>query len=186
MFSIKRGDHPMIKDALKLILGVSVLIMFSYKAMAFELKSEAFTDGGYIPKKYTCDDMDISPPLKWSEPPEGTQSLALVCDDPDAPMGTWVHWVLYGLSPEIRELPEGIPKSNNTNVGGGRQGMNDFGRIGYGGPCPPWGSAHRYFFKLYALDAIPDLPPGATKQELMRAIKDHIIEEARLIGLYRR
>nr|HID59301.1 YbhB/YbcL family Raf kinase inhibitor-like protein [Desulfobacterales bacterium] len=153
--------------------------------MAFELKSQAFRDGEYIPKKYTCDGQDISVPLKWSEPPAGTRNLALVCDDPDAPTGIWVHWVLYGLSPDIRELPEGIPK-NERSFGGSKQGRNDFGRIGYGGPCPPWGSTHRYVFKLYALDEAPDLAPGATKKDLMRAIKDHIIQEARIMGLYKR
>ena len=153
--------------------------------MAFELKSTAFENGGFIPKKYTCDGSDVSPPLSWTDPPEGTKSLALICDDPDAPMGTWVHWVLFGVPPETRELPEGVP-TEKTLSWGGKQGRNDFGRIGYGGPCPPRGPAHRYFFRLYALDTEPDLSPGATKRELLRAIEGHILAEAELIGRYGR
>ncbi len=153
--------------------------------MAFELKSTAFENGGFIPKKYTCDGPDVSPPLSWTDPPEETRSLALICDDPDAPMGTWVHWVLFGVPPEIRELPEGVP-TEKTLPWGGKQGRNDFGRIGYGGPCPPRGPAHRYFFRLYALDIEPDLSPGATKRELLRAIEGHILAETELMGRYGR
>lgn len=153
--------------------------------MAFEIKSSAFQHEGDIPRKYTCDGADVSPPLNWTSPPRGTKSLALICDDPDAPVGTWVHWVLFGLPPETRELPEGIP-TDKVIPNGGKQGINDFGNIGYGGPCPPPGPAHRYFFKLYALDAEPDLKPGATKKELVKAMDKHILAQAELMGRYRR
>jgi len=153
--------------------------------MAFELKSAAFENGGHIPKKYTCDGPDVSPPLSWTEPPKGTKSLALICEDPDAPMGTWAHWVLFGVPPETRELPERVP-TQKTLSWGGKQGRNDFGRLGYGGPCPPRGPAHRYFFRLYALDAEPDLRLEATKGELLRAIEGHVIAQAELMGRYGR
>jgi len=154
-------------------------------AMKLDLTSAAFQEGGDIPQKHTCDGPDLSPPLAWNTPPAGTQSLALICDDPDAPVGTWVHWVIYDLPPETTALPEGIPPDEQLS-GGGRQGVNDFGKIGYGGPCPPKGPAHRYFFKLYALDAQLDLPPGATKQDLLRAMEGHILAEGQLMGRYRR
>ena len=155
------------------------------KVMAFELKSAAFTSGSNIPKKFTCDGPDVSPALSWSKPPAGTQSLALIMDDPDAPVGTWVHWVLYDLPASTRELAEGVPKDQELKSGA-RQGRNDFRRIGYGGPCPPPGKPHRYFFKLYALDAKANLKPGATKQELERAFEGHILAQAELIGRYGR
>jgi len=153
--------------------------------MEFILTSSAFEPGGTIPKLYTCDGPDVSPPLRWTDPPPWTRSLALICDDPDAPVGTWVHWVLYSLPHEIRELPEGVPPQP-TLPGGGKQGRNDFRKIGYGGPCPPRGPAHRYFFRLYALDADPGLEPGATKQELLKAMTNHILAQAELMGRYRR
>lgn len=153
--------------------------------MAFEIKSSAFQHEGYIPRKYTCDGADVSPPLNWTSPPRGTKSLALICDDPDAPVGTWVHWVLFGLPPETQELPEEIP-TDKVVPNGGKQGINDFGNIGYGGPCPPPGPAHRYFFKLYILDAEPDLKAGATKKELLKAMDKHILAQAELMGRYRR
>ncbi len=153
--------------------------------MALKLTSTAFTPGGSIPKKFTCDGPDVSPALAWTDAPAGTQSLSLIMDDPDAPAGTWVHWVLYDLPANTRELPEGVPKDNQLS-NGARQGRNDFGRIGYGGPCPPPGPAHRYFFKLYALDAKTSLKAGATKAELERAMKGHILAQAELIGRYQR
>lgn len=153
--------------------------------MAFELRSAAFTHGGSIAKKHTCDGPDVSPALSWSEPPAGTQSISLIMDDPDAPAGTWVHWVLYDLSPTARELPENLPKEGELKDRS-RQGRNDFGRLGYGGPCPPRGPAHRYFFKLYALDAKTNLSPGATKADLERAMRGHIRAQAELMGLYKR
>ncbi len=119
--------------------------------MSIELTSTAFQKGETIPKQYTGDGADQSPPLRWSEPPSGTKSIALICDDPDAPRGTWVHWVLFNLPPQTRELEEGVP-TTATLGNGAKQGKNDFGNIGYGGPAPPKGKPHRYFFKLYALD----------------------------------
>ncbi len=152
--------------------------------MDIKVTSPAFDEGGLIPSKYTCDGWDISPPLRWEGVPEGTQTIALICDDPDAPMGTWVHWVLFNLPGDTRELPEAVP-TDETLPSGAVQGKSDFGRIGYGGPCPPSGT-HRYFFKLYALDTKLDLEPGATKAYLLDAIEGHIIAQGQLIGKYRR
>ncbi len=153
-------------------------------AMKLEIKSAAFEEGGSIPRKYTCDGADVSPPLSWTRPPEGTKSMVLISDDPDAPVGTWVHWVLYGLSPDTLELPEGVPGDKEV-LGGARQGTSDFGRIGYGGPCPP-GGTHRYYFKLYAVDFEPALGAGATKKEVLKAIEGHILAEGQLMGRYSR
>ncbi len=149
-----------------------------------KIKSLAFQEGGKIPRKYTCDDKDVSPPLFWEDIPEDTKSLALICDDPDAPMGTWVHWVIYDLDPAINELPENVPMTEILD-NGGIQGRNDFRRIGYGGPCPP-GGIHRYYFKLYALNIKLDLGPGLTKSELLRAMEGHILDECQLMGKYSR
>lgn len=153
--------------------------------MAFELESTAFQPGGDIPKKFTCDGPDVSPALSWNDPPGAAQSFALIADDPDAPVGTWVHWVLYDLPGSARELPEGVPKEGELK-GGGRQGTNDFRKIGYGGPCPPKGKPHRYFFKLYALDAKLNLKAGATKADVEGAMKGHILAHAEMIGRYGR
>lgn len=150
-----------------------------------DLKSSAFQKGADIPRKYTCDGTDLSPPLTWESPPSGSKSFALIVDDPDAPVGTWVHWVLYDLPQETKELSEGVPASD-TLPNGAKQGVNDFRKIGYGGPCPPPGPAHRYFFKLYALDTQMNLKPRATKQRLVDAMKGHILAEAELIGRYKR
>lgn len=153
--------------------------------MAMEIKSSAFQNGADIPRKYTCDGSDVSPPLTWENPPSGTKGFALIADDPDAPAGTWVHWVIYDLPANTKELAEGA-KPNETLASGAKQGINDFRRIGYGGPCPPRGPAHRYFFKLYALDAQTNLKPRATKQQLLDAMKGHILAEAQLMGRYKR
>ena len=150
-----------------------------------QLTSTAFTEGAAIPANYTCDATNVSPPLKWSGVPAGAKSLALVVDDPDAPSGTWVHWVLCDLPPAVTELPEDLPKSQYV-AGGAKQGLNDFRHLGYGGPCPPSGKPHRYFFKLYALDALLDLKPGATKKDLERAMEKHILAQAQLMGTYQR
>ena len=152
--------------------------------MVFELTSPAFAAGEPIPPRYTCDGDDVSPPLAWSDPPPGTQSLALICDDPDAPVGTWVHWVLYDLPADARELPEAVPADAEL-PGGGRQGNNSWPRLGYGGPCPPSGS-HRYFFKLYALDTVLDLDAGASKKQVLGAMEGHVLAEAELMGVYSR
>ncbi len=153
--------------------------------MSFELKSGAFQANQTIPKKHTCEGPDVSPELEWSEVPAGTASLALIVDDPDAPAGTWVHWVIYDLPPALRQLKEGVPASE-TSEDGAKQGVNDFRRVGYGGPCPPPGSPHRYFFKLYALDQKLGLKSRATKQQVVEAMKGHILAEAQLVGLYKR
>jgi hypothetical protein len=149
-----------------------------------EIKSSAFGSGEMIPVKYTCDGADFSPPLEWTAGPAGTRSFALICDDPDAPMGTWVHWVVCDIPATALMLAEGITREKEL-PGGGTQGVNDFRRIGYGGPCPP-GGTHRYYFKLYALDAVLGLKPGITKDQLLKAMKGHILAEAQLMGTYRR
>jgi Raf kinase inhibitor-like YbhB/YbcL family protein len=150
-----------------------------------KLTSDAFADGQPIPKKYTCDGADVSPALQWSGAPAGTKSFALICDDPDAPMGTWVHWVLYGLPAATDRLPEKTP-ADDTLPNGARQGLSDFKRTGYGGPCPPPGKPHHYHFKLYALSIEITLKPRATKQDLLKAMKGHILAEAWLTGVYQR
>ncbi|WP_376793287.1 YbhB/YbcL family Raf kinase inhibitor-like protein [Thermoflexus sp.] len=149
------------------------------------LRSPAFAEGETIPREYTCDGADRSPPLRWDPPPPGTRSLALVMDDPDAPGGRFVHWTLYGIPPERTELPEGLP-AHPALEGIGRQGRNDFRRIGYGGPCPPPGPPHRYRFTLYALDIPPELPPGASPTDVERALEGHILAVGRLTGRYGR
>ena len=149
-----------------------------------ELKSSSFKEGEMIPQNYTCDAQDVSPALEWSAAPENTISFALICDDPDAPMGTWVHWVYYDIPSETSSLPEDVG-SQEKPAGGGTQGISDFGRIGYGGPCPP-GGTHRYYFKLYALDIMLDLLPGADKNTLLKKMEGHILDQAELMGRYRR
>jgi Raf kinase inhibitor-like YbhB/YbcL family protein len=153
--------------------------------MKIELSSIAFGEGANIPKLYTGDGKDISPPLRWLEPPQGTKSFVLICEDPDAPRKTWVHWVLYNIPASQRELQEGIPAQEEL-PSGAKQGKNDFGKIGYGGPAPPPGKPHRYFFKLYALDTQLDLPPGATKDQVVTTMKGHVLAEGQLMGRYGR
>jgi len=153
--------------------------------MAFTLTSSVFKEGAPIPAKHTCDGADVSPPLAWSGAPAGAAGFALIMDDPDAPGGTWVHWVLYDLSARSSALPENVAKTE-TVKDGTVQGRSDFRRPGYGGPCPPPGKAHRYFFKLYALDAPLGLKPGATKQEVERAMQGHVLATAQLMGTYAR
>ncbi len=149
-----------------------------------EIKSTAFKEGMNIPPRHTCDNLDLSPQLAWSSVPNGIKSFALICDDPDAPAGTWVHWVLYNIPGDIRELHENQPKTD-VLTNGARQGKNDFGKIGYGGPCPP-GGTHRYYFKLYALDTELEARPGMTKKELLKAMEGHMLEECQLMGRYKR
>ena len=153
--------------------------------MAFSLSSQNFENGSDIPKKFTCDGEDVSPELSWEGPPAGTKSFALIADDPDAPSGTWTHWVAYDLPATLRQLPEAVPKQA-AEPGGGAQGINDFGKTGYGGPCPPPGKPHRYFFKLYALDTKLDLKSGAARQQLERAMEGHVLGQAELMGTYKR
>ena len=153
----------------------------------FELRSEAFEDGGIIPVEYTCDGRDVSPPLEWGAPPSGTRSLALIMYDPDAPAGTFVHWVLYNIPAGVTRLPKGLP-GEPVLEGYGLQGRNDFGRIGYGGPCPPrWHGEHRYYFALHALsvDNI-GLGPGATADRVLEAIRGRVVGHAIMMGRYSR
>jgi len=154
-------------------------------AMALTLTSTAFQAGAEIPSRHTCEGKDRSPALNWTGAPAGTKSYALIADDPDAPVGTWVHWVVYDLPADATELAEGLPTSDIL-PGGGKQGKNDFRKIGYGGPCPPPGKPHRYFFKLYALDAPTNLKPRATKADVLAAIEGHVLAQAELMGTYRR
>lgn len=143
------------------------------------ITSPAFLNNSKIPSKYTCDGENISPPLEFLDLPLQTRSLVLIVDDPDAPSKTWAHWVVYNIDPRVKEVKE------NTVPQGGELGTTDFGRPGYGGPCPPSGT-HRYFFKLYALNAILDLPEGLNKQQILERMKDNILDQAQLIGLYSR
>ncbi len=148
------------------------------------LSSTSF-QGDRIPARFTCDGAGGSPQLAWSEPPAGTASFALIVTDPDAPGRTFIHWVLYDLPGSARELPEALPGQGEL-AGGGRQGRNDFGDIGYGGPCPPGHSTHHYVFTLYALDTTLNLPVGATRAQVEAAMQGHILARGELVGLYNR
>ena len=153
--------------------------------MALTLSSSAFRDGEKIPRRYTGDGEDVSPPLHWDGVPEEAKALVLICDDPDAPAGTWDHWILYDIAPQITDLEEGIPPGEIV-AGVGMQGRNDFGNLGYGGPAPPRGKAHRYFFRLYAVAAATGLRPGARKEEVLGEIRRHTLDRTELVGLYQR
>lgn len=147
--------------------------------VSLTITSPAFALDQPIPAKFTCDGDDISPPLRWDRPPRGAQSLTLIMDDPDAPVGTWVHWVVFNLPPDVPGLPENaieLPEGSGT-------GQNSWGRLGYGGPCPP-SDTHRYFFKLYALDTRLDVPDGASKEQLLKLMDGHILAQAELMGTY--
>ncbi len=151
------------------------------------ISAEAFRDGDMIPAEYTCDGKDVSPVLSWSGIPQGTKSITLIMDDPDAPRGTFVHWVLYNIPAEAQKLPKAI-QGKETLSDGSRHGSTDFGKgtVGYGGPCPPPGKPHRYYFRIYALDAKLDLPPGASRSEVEKAMKGHILAKGELMGKYGR
>lgn len=152
--------------------------------MSLELKSDAFASGQSIPAKYACTGKNISPALTWNEPPAGTQSFALIMDDPDAPGGTWVHWMLFNIPADTRGLQEDLPLTGkNVDPNAIYVGKNSWGDTGYGGPCPPSGT-HRYYFRLYALDGTLSLLPGATKQELLREMKDHVLAQGELMGTF--
>ncbi len=173
-------------------VGLSVYVLAGVSATArgdeegtMRLTSPEFKQNEIIPSRFTCEAEDISPPLQWTNPPPGTKSFALISDDPDAPGGTWVHWVVWNIPADARELPKAVAKDPELS-NGIRQGITDFDRPGYGGPCPPPGNPHRYFFKLYALDTVLPLPPGARKENLEEAMKGHILAQAELIGLYKR
>jgi len=151
----------------------------------FQLESSAFKEGATIPKQFSCSGENISPALRWTAPPPGTRSFVLIVDDPDAPGGVWTHWVVYNLPALVREIPENVPKQDDI-PGGGLQGRNSFGKVGYGGPCPPPGKAHRYFFHLYALDTVLSLKAGAGKQDVLNAAKGHIRARTELMGRFGR
>jgi Raf kinase inhibitor-like YbhB/YbcL family protein len=149
-----------------------------------KLLSSAFQHEGMIPDKFSCKGQDISPPLKWENAPAGSKSFVLICDDPDAPMGTWDHWLLFNIPASVTELQEGVPAQAEL-PNGARHGKNSWGRMDYGGPCPP-GGTHRYFFKFYALDTLLDLEPGVSKKELMNAMQGHILDQTQLMGKFKR
>ena len=152
---------------------------------SLRITSDAFEDGKPIPQEFTCDGADRSPPLHWDGAPEKSKALALVVDDPDAPSGNWNHWLIYNMPPATRALGAGVAATAALGDGS-RQGTNDFGRIGYGGPCPPPGSKHRYVFKLYALSAPLELEPGAKRDAVMKAVKEKTLAEAQVVGRYGR
>jgi hypothetical protein len=154
-------------------------------AMTLLITSTAFKEGQPIPSRHTCTENDLSPALAWIGAPPGTMSFALVCDDPDAPMGTWVHWVIFNLPADSTGLPEGVLASSRLPMGA-VQGRNSWKKIGYGGPCPPPGKPHRYFFKLYALDTVLALDSNATSGNVQKAMKGHVLAEGQLMGTYKR
>ena len=153
--------------------------------MPFSLSSNAFKDGERIPAEYTCDGINSSPPLKWGEPPAASVSFALIVDDPDAPAGTFTHWVLFNIPAGIRRLDPGVPNHERLE-NGALQGKTDFGTVGYGGPCPPRGPVHHYRFTFYALDRALDLKPGVSKTQLLESMKSRILQQCQLTGLYQR
>lgn len=152
------------------------------KNMNIKITSNSFNEGEMIPARYTCDDINVSPHIAWGEIPKGTKSIALICEDPDAPAGVWVHWVIFNIPPDVKELKENLPK-DKVFSNGMLQGTGDFRKIGYSGPCPP-GGTHRYFFKIYALDKILELGSGATKAQLLKSMEGHILDEGQLMGKY--
>jgi Raf kinase inhibitor-like YbhB/YbcL family protein len=152
--------------------------------MSLEVTSDVFVNGQAIPAKYACTGRNISPPLAWNDPPPGTQSFALIMDDPDAPMGTWVHWVLYNIPADARGLPEDLPVTGkNIDLNAIFVGKNSSGKVGYDGPCPPSGT-HRYYFRLYALDTLISLLPGATKEQVLKEMDGHILAQGELMGTF--
>lgn len=153
--------------------------------MSLVLETKAFPKGGEIPSKFTCSGENISPALSWSGAPGGTKAFALIVEDPDAPSGIFTHWVVYDLPAEAHQLPENVSQADELS-GGGRQGRNDFRRTGYGGPCPPPGKPHRYFFRLYALNSALNLPAGASKREVESAMRGHVLAQAELMGKFAR
>jgi Raf kinase inhibitor-like YbhB/YbcL family protein len=181
------SGFPLLALAITIVLAtlISSAQTQGESSMAFAISSTSFLNGADLPKKFTCDGADVSPEFSWKEPPSGTQAFALIADDPDAPAGTWTHWVLYDIPASVTSLSEGMSKVDEL-PGGERQGRNDFHKIGYNGPCPPPGKPHRYFFKLYALKAKLDLKPGASKQELEQAIEGRTLGMAQWMGKYQR
>lgn len=152
--------------------------------MNIKIASSAFKEGEFIPAKYTCDGENISPPLRWENVPVNAKSIVLISDDPDAPAGIWVHWVVFNIPAQVKELQENVPAKKILD-NGAKQGLNNFRKIGYGGPCPPSGT-HRYFFKIYALDTELQLNPGATKTQVLKAMENHVLGQGQLMGKYKR
>jgi Raf kinase inhibitor-like YbhB/YbcL family protein len=184
-WEMKRKLFPitLIGAALALVLATTGSLMAPPNAQKkMSLSSSAFKDGQPIPVDYTCDGKNISPPLAWSGAPADTQSLLLIVDDPDAPAGVWTHWILFNLSTDTSDLPEDLVKSPST----AKPGTNDFKKIGYGGPCPPAGKAHRYFFRIFALDTTLNLSPGATRKDVDAAMAKHVLAMGQLMGTYQR
>jgi Raf kinase inhibitor-like YbhB/YbcL family protein len=175
----------MAKFLFTVVLASLVAVLIQGAPVAFTISSTSFSSGGDIAKKFTCDGADVSPLLTWTSPPAGTKSLALLADDPDAPVGNWNHWVLWNLPAESRTLAENLAKTAQL-PDGSRQGMNDFKKTGYNGPCPPVGKPHRYYFKIFALDTKLDLRGDAGKPELEAAMKGHILAQAEWMGRYKR
>ena len=153
--------------------------------MELTVSSTVFREGETIPAKYTCQGEDISPSITWGEPPDGTRSLAIIVDDPDAPGGVFTHWIIFNLPADTRQLPAAVPTQPQLDSGA-RQGKTDFGRVGYGGPCPPPGKPHRYQFTVYALDRTLDLAAGASKSQVLEAMQGNILSRGRLTGIYER
>lgn len=153
--------------------------------MGINLMSDVFEEGDRIPIKHTCDDTNISPPLRWSTLPERTISFAVLCEDPDAPAGIWTHWIIFNIPPNVMELPAGI-KNEEKLENGIVQGVNDFGYTGFGGPCPPDGAEHRYYFRIYALDTTLNPGPGAKRKEFLKALNENVLDEGHLMGIYGR
>lgn len=169
------------------LIGIIFFLSLSLNVWPLTIKSNNFEDGAYIPAKYCCDSSDISPEISWKDVPLGTKSFALICDDPDAPFKTWVHWVIFNIPAEKRQLSENMPKESVLSEVA-VQAVNDFGKIGYFGPCPPQGQSHRYFFKLYALDIILSFSSDKeiTKNDVLTAMQGHILAEAKIMGIYER
>ncbi|MBN1788823.1 MAG: YbhB/YbcL family Raf kinase inhibitor-like protein [Sedimentisphaerales bacterium] len=166
------------------VVGQNCTAQKGDEKMVITVTSSAFGEGQLIPAKYTCDGTNISPPLQFKGIPAGTKSIALISDDPDAPMGTWVHWVIWNIPAEANGLPENVPTDAEL-PDGSKQGITDFRRPGYGGPCPPSGT-HRYYFKVYALDSMLDLSVRSTKEDLLEAMQGYILAEGVLMGKYKR
>jgi len=173
------------KYFLKVSLCLVLTLFMAGNLLALDLESEAFKSGGYIPDRYSCDAQDFSPSLSWADAPAATKSFALICDDPDAPFKIWVHWVIFNIPAETNNLKENITEEELSSLGA-VEGSNDFGTLGYRGPCPPEGKPHRYFFKLYALDTTLELEQGATKSELIEAMQSHIVAETKIVASYQR
>ena len=165
-------------------LACSAASVATTPAQGFELTTSSFLANGDIPVRYTCEGADVSPALRWTDPPAGTRSFTLIVEDPDAPGTVFTHWVLYNLPPNSRALPEALPAHGEAR--GARQGRNDFGKSGYGGPCPPPGTRHRYYFKLYAVDRLLDVPSGLSRAEVEKALRGHVLGQAEVMGRFRR